>query len=330
MSNDKVKLSRTQKWSSNSFVESLKENSGVLIGFLIICIILSVSSEVFLTQRNIFNVLRQLANNLFLSCGMFMVILLGGIDLSVGSNMAVSGVLCAGFISYNLLPAPVAIVLALLCGLAIGLINATIISFTNIPPFIVTLATMNIGRGFARLYTSSKTIPVNNDLFGGIGTGNIFGVVPMQVIYIIIILIMTSLILGRSKLGRHIYATGDNRTAAMFSGINTTKVTFFVFMYSALMSSFAGIVLASRMFAGTATAGEGAEMDAIAAVVLGGTSMSGGVGKLSGVVIGVFLIAVLNNGMNLLNIDSSWQFIVKGIVILIAVYIDYLKKTRDK
>ncbi len=329
MSNDNVTLTRTKKLSDNSFVETIKENSGVLVGFILICIVLSLMSEVFLTQKNVFNVLRQLANNLFLSCGMFMVILLGGIDLSVGSNMAVSGVLCAGFITYNQLPAVLAFVLALLCGLVIGLINASIISFTSIPAFIVTLATMNIGRGFARLYTSSKTIPVNDEFFNGIGTENIFGVVPMQVIYIVVILTITGLILSKAKLGRHIYATGDNRIAATFSGINTKKVTFFVYMYSALMSSFAGIVLASRMFSGTAVAGDGAEMDAIAAVVLGGTSMTGGVGKLTGVIIGVFLIAVLNNGMNLLGIDSSWQYIVKGIVILIAVYIDYLKKQRE-
>ena len=171
---------------------------------------------------------------------------------------------------------------------------------------------------------------IDNDFFAYIGTGYIGGVVPTQVIYIIIICLITGLLLNRTKFGRHLYATGGNFQAAEFTGINTKKITFSVFVFSSLMASIAGILLASRMFSGTSTSGTGAEMDAIAAVVLGGTRMNGGVGGLFGTIIGVVLIAVLSNGLNLINVDSSWQFVVKGIVIIIAVLIDFFKRSKFK
>ncbi|WP_320128606.1 ABC transporter permease [uncultured Sphaerochaeta sp.] len=316
-----------EKLSGNFFYKAIKEQLGLIIGLLALCLALSIISPVFLSSRNVFNILRQLSTNMFLSCGMLLVILLGGIDLSVGSTIAVTGCLVAGFITNNGMSPMAAIFLALLFGLLIGVVTGGIIASTSIPPFIITLAMMNIGRGIARLYTSSKTISINNDFFGFIGTGYV-GIVPTQVFYIIVVCIITWLILNKTKTGRNIYATGGNLMAANFSGINTKRVTFFVYVFSSLMASLAGILLASRMFSGTSTAGTSAEMDAIAAVVLGGTSMSGGVGTLFGTIIGVVLIAVLSNGMNLLGIDSSWQLVVKGIVILIAVYIDFIKKQQ--
>ena len=309
-------------------LKSVSDQLGIIIGLFLLCLFLSLYSDHFLTVRNFFNIFRQLSINMFLSCGMLLVILIAGIDLSIGSIMAVSGVLCAGFITFYDFSCITAVILSLLCGCVIGLINGLIISSTNIPSFIITLATMNIGRGFARLYTNSTTITVDNDYFSFIGTGYLFGRVPIQLVYIIIVVFATWFILNRTKLGRHIYATGGNALAAKFAGINTKLVAFFVFIFSSLMAAFSGIVLASRMFSGTSTAGSGAEMDAIAAVILGGTSMSGGIGTVLGTVIGVILIAVLSNGMNLLGINSSWQYIVKGVVIILAVYIDYLKKAK--
>lgn len=152
----------------------------------------------------------------------------------------------------------------------------------------------------------------------------------MPIIYLVIIVIASFIIMSKSKLGRHIYAVGGNPVAARFSGIKNSRVLFFAYLFSGLMSAIAGIVLASRMFSGQPTAGQGAEMDAIAAVVLGGTSMSGGVGKIGGTVIGALIIGVLSNGLNLLGINSFWQYIVKGVVILIAVYVDFLKKGKGK
>lgn len=317
----------------NLFVRNLmsilKDNLGILIGLAVLCIILAFATESFATQRNFFNVIRQIAINLFLASGMSLVIIYGGIDLSVGSVMAISGCLGAGFVSWFGFPWWAAILMGMLGGMLIGAFNGFIVSMTSIAPFIVTLATMNIGRGIARVFTNAKTIIIDDPSFIFIGTGSFLGL-PIQLYQIIIVIFLTYFIMGRTQLGRHIYAVGDNRTAASYSGVNVRKVSFFVFAYSAFLASFAGILSAARTFAGTMTMGDGAEMDAIAAVVLGGVSMSGGVGRMSGVVIGCIIIGVLKNGMNLVGIDSSWQYIVQGIVILIAVLIDFMKKKSAK
>ncbi|MDR0550901.1 MAG: ABC transporter permease [Spirochaetaceae bacterium] len=310
----------------------LKENAGILIGLALLCAVLIIYDAVnaraaFLSKNNILNVLRQTATNLYVACAMTMVIILGGIDLSVGSVIALSGVVTSGLIAFNGAGLGLAVLAGLGTGALTGAFNAALISKTTIPPFIVTLSTMNIARGAAYLYTGGQPVRVMSDTFNFIGSGYIKDI-PMPVIYLIVIVAISSLILNRAKLGRHIYAVGGNPVAARFSGIKNSRVTFFVYLFSGLLSAFAGIVLASRMFSGQPTAGQGAEMDAIAAVVLGGTSMSGGVGKISGTVIGALIIGVLNNGLNLLNINSFWQYVVKGVVILIAVYVDFMKKQK--
>lgn len=183
---------------------------------------------------------------------------------------------------------------------------------------------MNIGRGIARIYTHAKTIAVLNDSYTFWGKGSVLGL-PIQLFLIIGVVIVSSFILNRTRLGRHIYATGGNRMAAEYSGINVKRVTFFVFAFSGFLAALAGVLTVGRTFTATMIMGDGAEMDAIAAVVLGGTSMLGGKGSISGTVIGVIVIGILKNGMNLLGIDSSWQYVVQGIVILLAVYIDFIK-----
>lgn len=313
----------------NPIVTFGKENLGILIGLFILCLLLSFLSPVFLSKNNILNVLRQVATNLYIACAMTIVIILGGIDLSVGSTVALSGVIVGGFVAFENLPLWVAVISGLLAGLAVGAFNGFLISKTTIPPFIVTLSTMNIARGASYVYTGGQPIRVMSDSFNFIGSGYI-GDIPMPIIYLVIIVIISFVIMSKSKLGRHIYAVGGNPVAARFSGIKNGKVLFFAYLFSGLMSAVAGIVLASRMFSGQPTAGQGAEMDAIAAVVLGGTSMSGGVGKIGGTVIGALIIGVLSNGLNLLGINSFWQYIVKGVVILIAVYVDFLKKGKSK
>ncbi|MEM1484031.1 ABC transporter permease [Oscillospiraceae bacterium PP1C4] len=317
-----------QRWGS-SCLKFLKENMGILIALMIICIALSFLSDVFITQKNILNVLRQMSTNLYLACGMTMVIILGGIDLSVGSIIAWSGVVTVGLIANNGMPIVVAVIAGIMIGVMVGAFNGIVIAKTTIPPFIVTLATMNIARGSSYIYTGGQPIRVMSDEFNFIGSGYI-GEIPTPVIYLVIIVFISFLIMNKSKFGRHIYAVGGNAQAAKFSGINTGRVKFLVHTFSGLMAGITGVVLASRMFSGQPTSGEGAEMDAIAAVVLGGTSMSGGSGKIGGTVIGGFVIAVLNNGLNLMNVNSFWQYVVKGAVILIAVYVDYIKKLRSK
>lgn len=317
-------------WRENGIIKIVRSNLGILIGLLIMCIGLTFISDSFATSTNIFNVLRQISVNVFLACGMTMVILIGGIDLSVGSVIAISGCLCAGLITNNGIPSGVAIILAIIIGTLVGAVNGLIIANTKIPPFIVTLAMMNIGRGFARIYTNATTILVNDELFIWIGSGKIFGEIPVQLLFMVVVVIITGLILNKTKFGRNIYAVGDNQQAAVYSGINSKKVIFLVFTLSGLFAACAGILSAARTFSGQFNVGDGAEMDAISAVVLGGTSMTGGVGRISGTLIGCLVIGILNNGMNLMGIDSSWQYVVKGIVVLLAVYIDYIKKEKSK
>ena len=313
----------------------IRDNLGILIGLLVLCMILVIydyfrGRTVFLSTNNIMNVLRQVSTNLYIACAMTMVIILGGIDLSVGSILSLSGCVTAMLLMYNEFSLTAAVLMGLLVGAAFGAFNGLVVAKTTIPPFIVTLATMNIARGASYVYTGGQPIRVMSDSFNFIGSGYVFKVIPVPVIYLVIIVAISAFIMNRTKLGRHIYAVGGNPVAARFSGIKNSRVLFFAFLFSGLMSAVSGIVLASRMFSGQPTAGLGAELDAIAAVVLGGTSMSGGVGKIGGTVIGALIIGVLNNGLNLLNVNSFWQYIVKGAAILIAVYVDFLKKDPKK
>ena len=312
-----------------SILGGIRSNGGILIGLIMICLILGVMTDSFLTVRNFTNIMRQISINVILACGMTMVIILGGIDLSVGSIIAVSGCLCCGLITNTGMPSAAAIPVSILAGTMVGIFNGLVVSRTPIPPFIVTLAMMSFGRGFARIYTKATTILVDDELFTFIGSGTVLGGIPIHIIYMVIVIAVSALILNRTRLGRNIYAVGDNKQAASYSGINAKRVTMIVFVIMGFFAACAGIISSARTFSGQFNVGEGAEMDAISAVVLGGTSMSGGIGHLSGTIIGCIVIGVLNNGMNILGIDSSWQYVVKGIVVLLAVFIDYFKKIKE-
>lgn len=308
-------------------VDFVKENMGILIGFGLMCIALSILSPAFLTQANILNVLRQVSTNANLAFGMTFAIIICGIDLSVGSILAVSGTVTAGLIALQNVPVPIAVIIGLLLGTSLGFFNGFVISKTGIPPFIVTLAMYNIARGAAYVYTGGMPIRTMNPQFTTIGTGYL-GPIPLPIIYTLVFFIFVSILLNKTKFGRHVYAVGGNREAAKFSGINIKKVEIRVYTLIGFLSAFSGIVLCARMYSGQPTVGVGFELDAIAAVVLGGTSMLGGIGKMGGTFIGVLVIGVLNNGLNLLNINSFWQLIAKGVVILLAVYMDMLKKKK--
>jgi ribose transport system permease protein len=316
----------------NGIVKYFKDNIGIIIALLAMCIFLVIfprTRTTFLTQKNIFNILRQNSTNLFLATGMTMVIILGGIELSVGSVIALSGCVAAGCVVNLGLPEIVGFLAALLVGALVGVFNGFIISMTDIPPFIVTLASMNITKGIALVLTGGAPIRCMTDAFKFPGAGYI-GPVPTPVVLMLIVFIIAALIINKTKLGRHIYAVGGNAQAAKFSGINVKKVKFIVYTYTGLMAGLAGIVTASRLYSGQPTAGDGAEMDAIAAVVVGGTSMSGGSGRIGGTLIGVLIIGVLNNGLNLMGVDSNWQYIVKGFVILLAVYVDWIRGRKAR
>ena len=314
----------------NGVVKYFKDNIGIIIALVAMFIFLTVfptTRSTFLTPKNMFNILRQNASNLFLATGMTMVIILGGIDLSVGSVIALSGVVAAGCVVNFGLPEAVGFIAAIAVGASVGLFNGFIICKTDIPPFIVTLASMNITKGIALVLTGGAPIRCMTDAFKFPGAGYV-GPVPTPVILMFIIFILAALMINKTQLGRHIYAVGGNVQAAKFSGISVQKVKFIVYAYTGVMAGIAGVVIASRLYSGQPTAGDGAEMDAIASVVVGGTSMSGGSGRIGGTLIGVLIIGVLNNGLNLMGVDSNFQYIVKGLVILLAVYVDFLRNKK--
>ena len=308
----------------------LKDNLGILIALAAMILFLCVwpaTAKTFPTKTNLFNLLRQSSTNLMLACGMTMVIILGGIDLSVGSIIAMSGCFAAGAVVWGGMPEIVGLTIGVLSGLMFGLFNGAVIAWTNIPPFIVTLASMNLAKGIAYVFSGGKPIRCMTDAWKFLGAGYVLGI-PTPVWTMFIVFFLCVLFLNRTRIGRHIYAVGGNSTAAKFSGISTAKVKFTVFAISGTLAGLAGVTIASRLYSGTCTSGNAAEMDAIAAVVIGGTSMSGGSGKLGGTLIGALIIGILNNGLNLMGVNSDWQYIIKGIVILGAVYVDYLRTQK--
>lgn len=308
----------------------LKDNLGILIALTAMILFLCVwpaTAKTFPTKTNLFNLLRQSSTNLMLACGMTMVIILGGIDLSVGSIIAMSGCFAAGAVVWGGMPEIVGLTLGVLSGLMFGLFNGAVIAWTNIPPFIVTLASMNLAKGIAYVFSGGKPIRCMTEAWKFLGAGYVLGI-PTPVWTMFIVFFLCVIFLNRTRIGRHIYAVGGNSTAAKFSGISTAKVKFTVFAISGTLAGLAGVTIASRLYSGTCTSGNAAEMDAIAAVVIGGTSMSGGSGKLGGTLIGALIIGILNNGLNLMGVNSDWQYIIKGIVILGAVYVDYLRTQK--
>ena len=318
---------RSIKSLGKDFVEGARRYAATLAGLFSLCVVMTIMSPIFLTSGNLMNILRQVSTNGMLAMAMTFVILTGGIDLSVGSVMAVTGTFAAGLISQSGFPVWAAVLLALFLGFLFGSFNGFIIANTGIPPFIVTLATMNIARGLGYIYTGGLPVRTVEEAYNKIGLGYL-GPVPNPVFYLFVFYLIFNFILKRSTFGRHVYAVGDSTDAAFFAGIKVNRIRFMVYALSGLITAFAGVVLSARMYSGQPTAGQGFELDAIAACVLGGVSMSGGSGQLAGTLLGAMIIGVLNNGLNLLHINSFWQLVVKGLVILVAVYLDDLKKKR--
>lgn len=312
---------------SNPMLTWLKRNLASIVALAIMVVLLSVSTRSFMVSTNLISVLRQVCVNCFIAFGITCVLISGGIDLSVGSVVAAAGVIAVRMANTGI-PVVFAVAVALLFGALIGLFNGYVISHTTIPAFIVTLSTQIIIRGVSYLLTDGLPAQCTNNAFNNLGTGAILGI-PIPVIFVIVVLAILYFIMGKTSFGRHVYATGGNPEAAKYAGVNTKWVQMRVFMMSGILAALAGVILAARLYSGQPSVGEGFERDAIAASVLGGTSFNGGIGTLGGTVVGVLIIGVLNNGMNLLKINSYWQFVVKGIVILGAVYIDFMKKRKS-
>ncbi|MBX9347285.1 ABC transporter permease [Chromobacterium piscinae] len=299
---------------------------GPFIALVLVAVGLSVMSPDFLTVNNLLNVMRQVSINALIAFGMTLVILLGGIDLSVGSILALSSVLTATLLQAGVDPM-LATLLGILAGAAMGLFNGLVISKGKVAPFIATLATMTILRGLALVFSNGSPITgFDSELFSMLGGGYIAGLVPVPVVWMLILFAGFWFLLKKTVFGRHLYATGGNEEAARLSGVKVDRVKLWVYTASGAMSAMAGVVLTSRLNSAQPTAGTGYELDAIAAVVLGGTSLSGGRGWIFGTLIGALLIGVLNNGLNLLGVSSFYQQVIKGAVILLAVLLDRSNK----
>lgn len=297
---------------------------GTILIFIGIVIIASLVSPNFLTAPNLTNVLRQLVVVSLLAFGVTFVVILGQIDVSLGSVVALTGTLAASVASKsgNIVYAVLA---GLVVGTIVGFINGYVITKFNIPAFIMTLATTTVARGAVLLYT--KGTPVTNlGNFNVIGQGSV-GPIPISVIILLGFMALSWILLNKTKFGRHVYAVGGNEKAALASGINTKMIIQKAFIYNGILTAVAGIVLMSRINSGQPAAGVGYEFDAITAVVVGGTSLMGGTGTMVGTLIGSMIIGVINNLLNLMNVSSYWQQIVKGLIILVAVILDVKTKT---
>ena len=303
---------------------TILQRLGSVIGLVLLFVALSILSPDFLTTGNLLTVLRQVSINALIAFGMTFVILTGGIDLSVGALLAFSGAITAGVMAAGQ-SAGLAICAGLGAGTLLGLVNGVLVSWGRVAPFIATLGMMTLVRGLTLSYTQGRPIGVSNTGFALLGDGYVAHLIPIPVIWMFVLFAVSGFVLRGTVFGRHIFAIGGNEEAARLSGVRVWAIKLGVYGLSGLLSAFAGIVLTSRLYSAQATAGSGYELDAIAAVVLGGTSLSGGRGWLFGTLVGALLIGFLNNGLNLLGVSSFYQQVVKGAVILVAVLIDRRK-----
>jgi Ribose/xylose/arabinose/galactoside ABC-type transport systems, permease components len=284
-------------------------------------IVLSIVSRNFLTTTNLLNVIRQIAINGILAIGMTIVCLTGGIDLSVGSIVAFSGIITAGLLRDKNWPTLLVALIAILVGGVLGLYNGYFVAYWKAAPFVVTLSMMTIARGMTYVYSDGRPISNLPAGFLVVGKGSILGI-PIPTLILILVFVLASVMLTKLKFGRYIYAVGGNEHAAMVSGINIKRIKMLVYVLSGVACGIASIILTARVSAGLPTAGNGYELDAIAATVIGGTSLSGGRGRLWGTMVGAILLGIVNNGLDLLNVSSFYQQIVKGLIILGAILID--------
>lgn len=298
---------------------------GPLLALIVLIIFVSILSPSFLSLTNLMNLMRQVSTNALIAFGMTFVIITGGIDLSVGSTLALSSAIMAGMIVNGIDPL-IAMTVSLIAGFVLGAVNGFLITKGKLVPFIATLATMTIYRGATLVLTDGKPITGLDEtfIFQFMGRGYFFGI-PFPIVITLVVFALLFVLLHKMSFGRKTFAIGGNEKASFIAGVKSNKIKIFVYSISGVLASLAGIILTSRLNSAQPTAGESYEMDAIASVVLGGTSMSGGKGRIFGTLIGALIIGTLNNGLNLLGVSTFYQQIVKGIVIIIAVLIDRRK-----
>jgi putative xylitol transport system permease protein len=298
----------------------------LFLAVIVLGAIMSFLSPYFLTYGNIFNLLRVSAINGLLTLGMLFVILARGIDLSVGSIFALTAAIVAlalGPSETPAMPVLLAVLLALGAAAATGAINGFVVTRFKVEPFVATLGMLTVARGATLLLLGGRPAQIGSQDFTNFAQAQVLGI-PVPVICYVIMLILCGIVLNKTPFGRYLYATGSNPEAAYLSGIRTNFIRFFTFVISGLLAGFGGILLASRLFSATPILGQGYELDAIAAAVIGGTSLAGGRGTLSGTIAGVLIISIVNNGLNLLGVSSYYQLLVRGLIVVLAVILDKL------
>lgn len=296
---------------------------GIFAVLILMCVVMAVMAPNFLSLDNGLNVARAVSINAILAAGMTLIILTGGIDLSVGSILAVAGV--AGVLLDAVgVPGPLAVLGGMAAGALAGWINGALVAWLALPAFIVTLGSMTYLRGTAYSLLNGQPLVASNLSYRGIGNGAVAGI-PTPVVVMVIVYVAFWFLLERTRFGRHVYAVGGNLEAARLAGINTKRVLLLVYTIAGAAAGLAGIIFSARVLSAQPTAGNGYELDAIAAVVLGGTALAGGRGKVLGTLIGALIIGVLSNGLVLMNVPFFYQLIIKGVVIVIAVALDSLR-----
>jgi ribose/xylose/arabinose/galactoside ABC-type transport system permease subunit len=301
---------------------------GLLVALLLLCATLAVITPKFLTVPNLLIIVTQVTINALLAFGVTFVIISGGIDLSLGSIVAITGVAAASFAHPDTYPLAVPLGIGLLVGLAIGALNGLVITKGKVPPFIVTLGTMTIARGLALILSKGRPISNLSDSFNYLGGGQLLGI-PVPIVLLGLVFLVCTLLLKKTVMGRYVYAVGGNEQAARASGIGVTRVKMFVYTLSGGLAALAGILLTSRISTGQPNVGIGFELSAIAAAIIGGTSTSGGVGSITGTLLGALLIGVISNSLDLLNVSSYYQQVVMGLIIIGAVLLDSVNKKLD-
>jgi ribose transport system permease protein len=308
-------------------IQNLPRQVGPLLGLVILCVVVAFLSPVFLTMDNLLNIILQVAVVVFLAIGATFVILTGGIDLSVGSILGFAGVLTAMTL-HATNSTGLGIIVSLVIGALLGLVNGLLVTYGRVPPFCATLGIMSIGRGLAFVITQGSPISNFSDQFRFFGAGYL-GPIPVPVIEAVVFALIGGYILGHTPFGRYLYAVGSNERATRLSGVNTKQIKIIAYLISGILCGVAAVLFIGRINSGHPLAGQGYEMDAIAAVVIGGTSLAGGVGSISGTFIGALIMGVIRNGLNLVNVDAFWQNVVLGAVIIIAVMFDQRTKGRE-
>ena len=316
-------------------VTAFAQRFGIVIALVVLCVALSIFNEYFLTTRNILNVLRQTSINGILAIGMTYVILTRGIDLSVGSVVALAGVISAAFATTSTVagiagapyPAGFAFAIGIAVGIGTGAVCGTLVARFNVPAFVATLGMLSAARGLTLIAADGRPVPALTDSYRWIGTGDIAGI-PMPVVIFAAVFLVSWYVLSSTRFGRRVYAAGGNPHAAKVSGINVRRIRLTVYIISGALAGLAGMILAARTGSALPQAGIAYELDAIAAVVIGGTSLAGGVGHVGGTLIGALLIGVVNNGLDLMGVESYYQQVIKGVLIVAAVLLDQSRNRR--